>query len=247
MDAKLLSTLDDADAHASLQHVLAAEAHQSMYPPLSIPDSNIAPELGGTPVPPQPTELESPKPEASRVGKAPSSVKRGNKDGNVISAFSGNRMRFLKKEDGEPLWRTDIQFQFLKYVFEDENKVFTKFSDGTSGHTFADIYIDTMAKSSKTSQILKDKLLSDRPGAIDMAMICLLVNVGRMNTTLNCKSLQYCDPWAHAEDPSLPRNARSSSNISSHPSTASQADFASIQAAPRRTSPEVDPQRRTGG
>lgn len=201
----MLGGLDDTDAHASLQQALAAEATQSMYPPLSIPESNIAPELGGAPVQPQPqsTELESPKPEPSRPGKAPSSAKRANKDGNVISAFSGNRMRFLKKDDGEPLWRTDIQFQFLKYVFEDENKVFTKFSDGTSGHTFADIYIDTMAKSSKTSQILKDKLLSDRPGAIDMAMICLLVNVGRMNTTLNCKSFN-AQGVIDANRPSLP-------------------------------------------
>ena len=59
--------------------------------------------------------------------------------------------------------------------------------DGTKGHTFADTYIDAMARSSKTSKVLKEKLLADRVGAMSMAMICLLVNVGRMNTTLNCK------------------------------------------------------------
>ncbi len=44
-----------------------------------------------------------------------------------------------------------------------------------------------MAKSSKTSLILKEKLVTDRGVAIDMAMICLLVNTGRMNTTVNCE------------------------------------------------------------
>jgi len=34
---------------------------------------------------------------------------------------------------------------------------------------------------------LKDKLLTERPAAINMAMVCLLVNLGRMNTTLNCE------------------------------------------------------------
>ncbi|KAJ2985730.1 hypothetical protein NUW58_g5376 [Xylaria curta] len=42
-----------------------------------------------------------------------------------------------------------------------------------------------MARSSKTSKVLRDKLLSDREAAKGMAMVCLLVNVGRMNTTLN--------------------------------------------------------------
>lgn len=127
-------------------------------------------------------ELEDPQ-----QPTAMTSTLRRNANGSVSSVFSGNRIRYLKKEDGHPLWRKDIQYLFLRMVFEDENKVFTRMSDGSTGHTFADIYIDAMAKSSKTSQILKEKLLSDRESALQMAMICLLVNVGRMNTTLNCK------------------------------------------------------------
>jgi Ino eighty subunit 1 len=111
---------------------------------------------------------------------------RRNANGSVSSVYSGNKIRHLKKEDGVPLWRKDIQYDFLKYVFEDEKRVFHKASDGTYGHTFADIYLDAMAKSSKCSKILKDKLLTERPAALNMAMVCLLVNVGRMNTTLNC-------------------------------------------------------------
>ena len=99
------------------------------------------------------------------------------------------KIRHLKKEDGEPLWRKDIQFDFLKAVFDDESKVFTNSyePDNIGKQNFADLYIDTMSRSSKTSKVLRDKLLSDREAAKGMAMVCLLVNIGRMNTTLNCK------------------------------------------------------------
>lgn len=101
------------------------------------------------------------------------------------------KIRHLKKEDGEPLWRVDIQYDFLKAVFDNEAKVFTNSYDSTVGkQNFADLYIDTMARSSKTSKVLRDKLLNDREAAKGMAMVCLLVNVGRMNTTLNCKLRQ---------------------------------------------------------
>jgi len=112
---------------------------------------------------------------------------RRNANGTIGSVYSGNKIRHLKKEDGIPLWRKDIQLEFLRCVFEDTTPVFTKAYDETKGHTFADVYIDAMARSSKTSKILKEKLLADRGAALHMAMICLLVNVGRMNTTLNCE------------------------------------------------------------
>ncbi|KAI1813567.1 hypothetical protein GGS20DRAFT_553064 [Poronia punctata] len=97
------------------------------------------------------------------------------------------KIRHLKKDDGEPLWRRDIQYDFLRAVFDDDTKVFTNsYEPNTSAkQSFADLYIDTMARSSKTSKVLRDKLLSDREAAKGMAMVCLLVNVGRMNTTLN--------------------------------------------------------------
>ncbi|KAH1701768.1 hypothetical protein KXX23_007754 [Aspergillus fumigatus] len=112
-------------------------------------------------------------------------------NGTIGSVYSGNKIRHLKKEDGMPLWRKDIQYQFLKLVFEDKTPVFTRWSDGKKGLDFADIYIDAMARSSKTSKTLKDKLQSDKQAAINMAMVCLLVNFGRMNTTLNCMVLPF--------------------------------------------------------
>jgi Ino eighty subunit 1 len=81
----------------------------------------------------------------------------------------------------------DIQFDFLKAIFDNEMEVFTNSYDpDLPKQNFADLYIDTMARSTKTSKVLRDKLLSDREAAKGMAMVCLLVNVGRMNTTLNC-------------------------------------------------------------
>ncbi|ORY72021.1 uncharacterized protein BCR38DRAFT_330742 [Pseudomassariella vexata] len=97
------------------------------------------------------------------------------------------KIRHLKKDDGEPLWRKDIQYDFLRAVFDNDMKVFTNSYDHnpTEKQNFAELYIDTMARSSKTSKVLRDKLLSDHEAAKSMAMVCLLVNVGRMNTTLN--------------------------------------------------------------
>lgn len=106
------------------------------------------------------------------------------------SIYSGNKVRHLKKDDGEPLWRKDIQYDFLKLVFENDLEVFTNSyePERIGMQTFADVYIDAMARSSKTSKILKDKLTTEHGPAKNMAMVCLLVNLGRMNTTLNCKS-----------------------------------------------------------
>ena len=112
---------------------------------------------------------------------------RRNANGTVGSVYSGNKIRHLKKDDGIPLWRKDIQYLFLRAVFEDDTRCFTlEGDDSGQKHSFADIYIHAMAKSTKTSKVLREKLLSDRESAQNMAMICLLVNVGRMNTTLNC-------------------------------------------------------------
>ena len=118
---------------------------------------------------------------AAPVGLAPLAAKKGPQ-----SFFSGSKIKHLKKADGIPLWRIDIQFEFLQGVFRDPERVFTNVYTGEKGCSFADIYVDAMARSSKTSKILRDKLMMERENALNMAMVCLLVNVGRMNTTLNC-------------------------------------------------------------
>ncbi|KAL2019624.1 hypothetical protein VTK56DRAFT_9439 [Thermocarpiscus australiensis] len=120
------------------------------------------------------------------VDRQPRGKKRARDDANGLNSDIG-KIKHLKKEDGEPLWRKDIQYDFLKAVFDDEQKVFTNSyeKERLGKQCFADLYIDTMSRSSKTSKVLRDKLLSDREAAKGMAMVCLLVNIGRMNTTLN--------------------------------------------------------------
>lgn len=123
-------------------------------------------------------------------GRQPRGKKRGRDDANGAKGNPIGKIRHLKKDDGEPLWRKDIQYDFLKAVFDNDQKVFTNSyeKDRLGKQCFADLYIDTMSRSSKTSKVLRDKLLSDRDAAKGMAMVCLLVNIGRMNTTLNCTS-----------------------------------------------------------
>lgn len=136
-------------------------------------------------------EPEAPPSSAPRLTKRAKAAAAKESAANAPNAsiYSGNKVRHLKKDDGEPLWRKDIQYDFLYYVFNNTDRVFTNsYEPETLGpQTFAELYIDAMARSSKTSKILRDKLLSEHEPAKNMAMVCLLVNLGRMNTTLNCK------------------------------------------------------------
>ena len=141
-------------------------------------------------------------------------------NGTIGSVYSGSKNKHLKKEDGAPMWRTDIQHEFLRLVVEDTTPVFTNLADGQKECNFADIYIDCMARSSKCSKVLKDRLQVDRQAAQNMAMICLLVNVGRMNTTLNFF-------------PEMRAQLRTYHSIPSLQAYKSQRDYKSSQDAPR--------------
>jgi Ino eighty subunit 1 len=168
-----------------------------------------------------PLRVDHTKPHRSRMSSGPKrSGSEPNKDGSNIG-----KVKHLKKEDGEPLWRKDIQHDFLKAVFDNELKVFTNsYEPNLPKQCFADLYIDTMSRSSKTSKVLRDKLLSDREAAKGMAMVCLLVNIGRMNTTLNCEynarrvscSMGRSNILIHNRPYSLPRDASSTSDLPRH-------------------------------
>ncbi|KAK8073363.1 hypothetical protein PG994_004262 [Apiospora phragmitis] len=90
-----------------------------------------------------------------------------------------DKVRHLQKE-GEPLWRKDIQYDFLCATFDNEQKVFNNSYDlaQTEKHTFVNAYIDTMARKSKTSKVLRRQLLSGQEATKSTAIVCLLVNVG---------------------------------------------------------------------
>ena len=101
---------------------------------------------------------------------------------------STHKFAELAKENGIPLWRKDIHYDFLRAIFENETRVFTRARDGSKGHTFADIYIDALVQSSKTDIALEGLLLSDRKTAVDIATMALLINVGRVGENISCKS-----------------------------------------------------------
>ncbi|UZJ51001.1 hypothetical protein CBS101457_000321 [Exobasidium rhododendri] len=50
--------------------------------------------------------------------------------------------------------------------------------------TFKELYIEALMHSGKCTKAMRDKVLADEEFAEDFAKVCLLVNVGRINTTL---------------------------------------------------------------
>ncbi|KAL2068686.1 hypothetical protein VTL71DRAFT_15024 [Oculimacula yallundae] len=167
------------DPRTSLKHVLDNPDSRTNTPPIQIPRATRDMT--------EDDEIRTPGGPAEATSKSTTSRKRKDPPAGVPNSVqSGNKIKHLKKEDGEPLWRKDIQYDFLKHVFDNPEEVFTNsYEPGRPKQNFADMYIDTMARSSKTSKILRDKLLTEHEPAKNMAMVCLLVNLGRMNTTLN--------------------------------------------------------------
>ena len=109
----------------------------------------------------------------------------------------------IKHPDGHPLTRADLQFDFLDAVFSDSQAVFTNpyapslGSDDDSDSisrtkiTFRELYINAILRSPKATKVLKDKMSESTMFAVDFAMLALLVNVGRVNTTMSCEFLHF--------------------------------------------------------
>ncbi|GLB36350.1 putative ino80 chromatin remodeling complex [Lyophyllum shimeji] len=104
---------------------------------------------------------------------------------------SGSQRRTIaiKRVDGEPLTRSDIQYDVLHSIFHDAHAVFTDPypSGGVPAPkiTFGDLYLKTILRSPKATKALKDKMNDSKMFAEDFAMLALLVNVGRVNTTMS--------------------------------------------------------------
>ncbi|KAF9535825.1 hypothetical protein CPB83DRAFT_753362 [Crepidotus variabilis] len=97
----------------------------------------------------------------------------------------------IKRADGEPLTRGDIQYDFLNAVFGDSKAVFTDpYASGKDGEPadkvcFRELYIKAILHSPKATKALKDKMGEPSSFAADFGMLSLLVNVGRVNTTMS--------------------------------------------------------------
>ena len=136
---------------------------------------------------PRSSKRKAPSSASSTSISSTSSSKRKKKSNIANSKLS------LKKGDGEPFWRKDIQYDLLQAIFDDKTACFTNSfpelnvpgANNSSKLTFAEIYVRTLAESSKSSKILKEKLLRDENLGKGVSKVCVLVNVGRMNTTIN--------------------------------------------------------------
>ncbi|KAF9650671.1 hypothetical protein BDM02DRAFT_3111704 [Thelephora ganbajun] len=91
----------------------------------------------------------------------------------------------IKRVDSEPLWRKDIQYDFLYYIFSDRTRAFVDYqAPDRPVVNFCDLYVNALYNSPKCSKVLKDKMVETPAFAIEFAKISLLTNVGRINTTM---------------------------------------------------------------
>ncbi|KAJ3804787.1 hypothetical protein F5876DRAFT_70345 [Lentinula aff. lateritia] len=100
--------------------------------------------------------------------------------------------KILKKSDNAPLTRADLQYDLLAFLFSDTNAVFTdpfasQLDNRTarSRVTFRNLYVNAIMNSPKASKLLKDKMSDTPEFATHFAMLSLLTNVGRINTTMS--------------------------------------------------------------
>ena len=99
----------------------------------------------------------------------------------------------VKRQDGEPLSRVDLQYDMLHAIFTDKHAVFTDPHTTIRGDpagtrvTFRDLYVNTLLHSPRCSKVSREKLQDNPEFADEFAKIALLSNVGRINTTMACK------------------------------------------------------------
>ncbi|KAF8349890.1 hypothetical protein F5887DRAFT_405062 [Amanita rubescens] len=91
----------------------------------------------------------------------------------------------IKRADGEPLTRSDIQYDLLSDIFSDTSNAFTNPWKNSKPTCFRDLYVDAIINSPKATKALKDKMSNSPTFATSFAMLSLLVNVGRINTTMS--------------------------------------------------------------
>ncbi|KAI0335984.1 hypothetical protein GY45DRAFT_1342121 [Cubamyces sp. BRFM 1775] len=96
----------------------------------------------------------------------------------------------VKRADGEPLTRVDLQYDMLYHIFSDKHAVFTDPFTTIRGDpagtrvTFRDLYVNALIHSSRCSKASRDKIRESPEFGSEFGMISLLSNVGRINTTM---------------------------------------------------------------
>ena len=108
---------------------------------------------------------------------------------------------YVKRNDSEFLSRSDLQYDLLLHIFSDQHAVFTNpHVAATEGDqveakiTFRELYVNTLIRSPRASKVVREKMLETPDFATDFAMLALLANVGRINTTMACEFPEYAQP-----------------------------------------------------
>ncbi|KAF5355707.1 hypothetical protein D9756_003941 [Leucocoprinus leucothites] len=106
------------------------------------------------------------------------------------SPASSRKVVPIKRAECEPLTRSDLQYDLLRNIFLDTHAVFTNpwppSGDASRAKlTFRNLYIKTILNSAKATKAFREKLGDSDVFAEDFAMVALLVNVGRINTTMS--------------------------------------------------------------
>ena len=117
--------------------------------------------------------------------------------GDVLSRPLATIVRPIKKSDGVPLFRRDIQYDLLECLFSDQREVFTSsFYPNKAPLTFSQLYIEALIQSKNSSKVIQSKFKYDPEVAKNNAFVCVLVNVGKMNTTLTCNlGVEWENGW----------------------------------------------------
>lgn len=109
------------------------------------------------------------------------------------SASQHKKNLAVKRQDGEPLNRVDLQYDLLSSIFADKHAVFTDPCTTIRGDpagtkvTFRDLYVNALIHSPRCSKASRDKIRESPEFGNEFAMISLLSNVGRINTTMACE------------------------------------------------------------
>ncbi|PVG04594.1 hypothetical protein CPB86DRAFT_771281 [Serendipita vermifera] len=92
----------------------------------------------------------------------------------------------IKGNDGEPLLRKTIQYDFLQALFEDQTACFTDTTLPAPNNkvNFNALYRKSLINSTKMTGSQRVKMEQFPEFGLVMAQVCLLVNIGRINTTL---------------------------------------------------------------
>ena len=116
-------------------------------------------------------------------------------DVHLSSAQTTSRKALAVKHlDGEPLTRADLQHDLLDYIFSNNQAVFTDPYRTIHGDpprtlvTFRDLYINCLLHSPRCSKASREKIMESPDFGDEFAKMSLLSNVGRINTTMACKS-----------------------------------------------------------